>query len=76
VTRQGYHASDARFLMGEIYWRQNSVAAAMEAWRGMTIDDSDIYVTTYSEILSAIAAGSSVDTALSIERALNREHAW
>jgi hypothetical protein len=73
VTPQGYHASDARFLMGEIYWRQKNIAAAMEAWRGMTIDDSDIYVTTYSEILSAIA-GSSVDSTLAIDRALTREH--
>ncbi len=42
VTPQRYHANDARFLMGEIYWQQKNVAAAMEAWRGMTIDDSDM----------------------------------
>jgi hypothetical protein len=59
TTPNGYRASDARFLIGTIYWRQQKPSDALVAWRDMTIDPSDRFVTAYSSIVTAIrdAAG-------------------
>ena len=35
---QGYRASDARFLIGSIYWRQARADEAVRWWRDMTVD--------------------------------------
>ena len=62
TTPDGYRASDARFLIGTIYWRQGKVREALESWREMSIDPTDSYVTAYSDILSAIRAGATART--------------
>jgi hypothetical protein len=75
-TPQGYRSGDARYLMGEIYWRQGNLEAAWESWNAIVVDPSDSYVTPYSEILATIgAAGHRLDnrTALAISAALSRE---
>jgi hypothetical protein len=61
-TPDGYRASDARFLIGEIYFNQNDVPAAMRAWRDITPSIDDSYLEAYSEILDVMAAprGGSV----------------
>jgi hypothetical protein len=56
TTPGGYRESDARFLMGAVYWRQGKAADAEAVWSAMTDDPSDAYVVTYSEILAAIRA--------------------
>jgi hypothetical protein len=54
TTPKGYRASDARFLIGAIYWRQVRVDEAVRWWRDMTVDPSDGYVTAYSAVLQAV----------------------
>jgi hypothetical protein len=78
TTPNGYRASDARFLIGTIYWRQQKPSDALAAWRDMTIDPSDRFVTAYSSIVTAIrdAAGphgQNLD-ARQIRRILEYEH--
>jgi hypothetical protein len=75
TTPGGYRASDARFLIGTIYWRQGKTSDAARSWADMTIDPSDSYVMAYSEILDAIRAsgGEKIDTRR-IERILDGEH--
>jgi hypothetical protein len=52
----GYRASDARYLMGSVYWRQGRTAAAVRWWREITVDRNDTYVTAYSDLLDVLAA--------------------
>jgi len=54
TTPNGYRASDARFLVGGIYWRQGRVDEAVRWWRDMTVDPADSYVTAYSRVLEAV----------------------
>jgi hypothetical protein len=75
-TPGDYRSGDARYLMGEIYWRQQNFEAAWQAWSVIVADPSDTYVTPYSAILEAItAARHRLDqhTALAIDAALARE---
>lgn len=76
TTPQGYRASDARFLIGAINWKQGQMADALRAWREMAIDPTDGHVIAYSEILAAISdssgpapgpGGALIDRALSTE---------
>jgi hypothetical protein len=53
TTPNGYRASDARFLIGAIYWRQSRVDEALQWWRELTTDPRDSYVTAYSRVLEA-----------------------
>jgi hypothetical protein len=41
TTPQGYRISDARFLIGEIYWQQGRRADAREVWDRIEPDSSD-----------------------------------
>jgi hypothetical protein len=52
----GYRVSDARFLIGSVYWRQGRTAAAVRWWREMTMNANDTYVTTYSDLLDVLEA--------------------
>jgi hypothetical protein len=65
TTPDGYRASDARFLIGGIYWRQGKAEDAVRWWREMTIDPTDDYVTWYSDILDAVGradpGGGTID---------------
>ena len=38
TTPHGYRANDARFLMGEVYWRHQRRADALKLWRTMCAD--------------------------------------
>jgi hypothetical protein len=78
TTPDGYRASDARFLIGTIYWAQGNAAGALQFWREIVIDPTDHYVTAYSDILRAIH-GSSAGTgqyldATHVDRVLRTEH--
>src|SRR6202022_2449301 len=61
TTPQGYRASDARFLIGAIHWREGSVGDALRSWRGMTTDPTDAYATSIGQILDAIATETGGD---------------
>ena len=54
ATPNGYRASDARFLIGSIYWRQLREADAVLSWREMRIDAEDSYASAASRILEVI----------------------
>lgn len=56
TTPDGYRASDARFLIGSIYWRQHRPDEAARAWAAMRVDPRNRYATASSELLAAIAA--------------------
>jgi hypothetical protein len=78
TTPHGYRASDARFLIGTIYWEQHRTADALQSWRDMTIDPSDRYVRAYQDILTALRGsegphGQNLD-ARQISRILDYEH--
>jgi hypothetical protein len=58
TTPSGYRASDARFLAGEIFFKQGNLGEAVTWWRAIAPDPSDSYVEAYSELLlEAQAAG-------------------
>jgi hypothetical protein len=78
TTPNGYRASDTRFLIGAIYWKQGRATDAVRAWSEMTINPEDGYVTACSDILAAIGApagltGQNVN-ARRINRILDAEH--
>jgi hypothetical protein len=52
---RGYRASDARYLIGALHWRQGRTASAVRWWREMTVDPGDTYVTAYRDILDLLA---------------------
>jgi hypothetical protein len=54
TTPNGYRVSDARFLIGAIYWRQSRVDDALRWWRDLAIDPRDNHVTAYSRVLDAV----------------------
>ncbi len=52
----GYRANDARFLIGEIFWKQGKTEDALRSWGELTIDAEDVYATASSQVLAAIRA--------------------
>ncbi len=84
TSPDGYRVSDARFLIGTIYWRQQRVDEALAAWRAMVIDPADSYVRPYSQILALMqnaatdppANAGRIDPTLhgGIQRILKSEH--
>jgi len=56
TTPDGYRASDARFLIGEIYWKQGKTADALRSWSDIAVDTEDVYATASSQLLAAISA--------------------
>jgi hypothetical protein len=80
TTPHGYRASDARFLIGAIYWRQVRVDEAVRWWRDLTVDPDDGYVTAYSAVLRAVRRagpnGEGIDRG-AINQALDdQQRAW
>jgi hypothetical protein len=73
-TPAGYRESDARFLIGSIYWRNKIQDDALQWWRGMTPRQTDRYFSSATAILTAIGAsgnladGRAVDEILKAER--------
>jgi len=61
TTPHGYRASDARFLIGAIHWRQGNVGDALRSWRAMTPDPTDAYAPSIAQLLNAIAAETGGD---------------
>jgi hypothetical protein len=56
TTPDEYRASDARFLIGEIYWKQGRTEDALRSWRDLAVDAEDAYATASSQVLAAIRA--------------------
>lgn len=64
TTPTGYHAGDARFLLGEILWRNGDAAGAIGAWRAIEDDPGDVHVASYRalrEVLHSPARPSIID---------------
>ena len=61
TTPHAYRASDARFLIGAIYWRQGNAGDALRAWRAMTIDPDAAYASSIARITNTIAAETAGD---------------
>ena len=52
----GYRVSDARFLMGTIFWKQGREAAAMRAWRGLACAPTDSYAAACTQLARVLPA--------------------
>jgi hypothetical protein len=63
TTPDGYRASDARFLAGEIFFRQGNVEEAMQWWLKMAPRDGDTYGDAAKRILTILEPGK-VDVGL------------
>jgi len=72
TTPDGYRASDAHFLSGAIYWRQNKPDEALRAWRQMTPDRTDSHFIASSQILEALQSGRPLRK--EIDRILKNHH--
>jgi hypothetical protein len=76
-TPDGYRASDARFLIGAIHWRQGDPSRALEAWRGITLVAGDSYAAAAGELVSALGANAAnhdaAQLALQIDRVLKND---
>jgi hypothetical protein len=59
-TPSGYRESDARFLIGSIYWRNGLHQEALTMWREMSPAASDRYIVSVSAIVKAIASPESI----------------
>jgi len=71
TTPKGYRANDARFLIGEIYWRQRRQREALHVWSQIEPDAADEYVDVYSEVRANIGSGVSERTRVDV--ALNEQ---
>jgi hypothetical protein len=60
-TPAGYRESDARFLIGSIYWRNGLHQEALNMWRAMAPAPGDRYLVSASATLTAIATPDSVN---------------
>jgi hypothetical protein len=72
TTPNGYRASDARFLIGAIHWRQGRSADAIDAWRDMRPVATDSYRGASVQILSALSAGAVDHDGAVLSRAVNQ----
>lgn len=72
TSPDGYRASDARFVMGSIYWRQQQFDRALASWREMTLDPRDSHVATYSQIAAVLKQYRS-RTSAAADRSLARD---
>jgi hypothetical protein len=63
-TPEGYRVNDARYLIGEICWRQGREAEAIRWWRTLEIDPADSYVGEYSRLVAMVRAGRPLDADL------------
>lgn len=73
-TSAGYRESDARFLIGSIYWRNGRHQEALAMWRAMAPAPDDRYIVSASALLTAIStpdsvSGEAIDDILKAERA-------
>jgi hypothetical protein len=68
-TPEEYRANDARFLIGEIYWRQGRTHDALEIWRKIDSDANDEFFVVSSQIRQATRAEKLISQ--KIDAALN-----
>lgn len=61
TTPDDYRSSDARFLIGSIYWREGNVVEAFRFWQEMIVEPKDTAIAAYSKIIAATARGG-IDT--------------
>lgn len=71
-TPDRYRVNDARYLAGEICWREGRVAEAIQAWRALEIDSTDSYVEEYARIAAMARSGQPLDVAI-VDQILNAE---
>jgi hypothetical protein len=57
TSPNGYRQADARFLAGEIFYRQGDTAQAIDWWKEMKPQPADTYRSAASAILRAIDGG-------------------
>lgn len=73
----GYRASDARFLMGAIFWKQGREQEAMRAWHGLACAATDSYVTACTQMTrvmrASVTGGARPALASEIARVLKNE---
>lgn len=62
TTPDGYRETDARYLAGEIFFRQGNIDQALEWWRPMRPQDDDSYATA-ARAIGAIIDSGRFDTA-------------
>ena len=67
-----YRASDARFLIGSILWRQGRHAEAIESWRGLSCGGSDTYAGACEKLTAAIPAAGPVADDVGLQRHVTR----
>lgn len=59
TTPDGYRADDARFLAGEILWKEGRSEAALRTWREMTEGPSEAtYATVIAQLRAAVRAAT------------------
>jgi hypothetical protein len=61
TTPNGYREADARFLAGEIFFRQGNVEAAVEWWLPMTPADGDTYAVAARAIRAVVSRQGRLD---------------
>jgi hypothetical protein len=61
TTPAGYRESDARFLLGAIYWRNGLHDEALRVWRQMAPAPANRYVVSATALLKAIASPASIN---------------
>jgi hypothetical protein len=74
TTPNGYRESDARFLAGEILFKESDTAEAIEWWRPMTPVDGDTYAGAARQIKEVIDKEGLLDT-FELRRILSTESA-
>ena len=82
-TPQGYRDSDARFLIGSIYWRHGRVEDAVRWWSELTIDPANAYASPSQAVLDAVRGRhwqsvdpKPIDQILDSERGRWRDFWW
>lgn len=74
ITPNGYRESDARFLAGEILFKESDVAEAVEWWRPMKPVDDDTYAGAARQIKAVIDTEGLLDV-FALRRILSAESA-
>lgn len=73
----GYRASDARVLIGTIFWKQGRYGEAMRFWRRLACAPADSYLAACTPLARAIALSGAPqreeDLARQIARVLKNE---
>jgi hypothetical protein len=73
-TPDGYRSADARFLAGEIFFRQGSPGEARRWWQAITPDPGDAYFEAYSELLQEIQTPLPTGFVAKVIAILSGEH--